>query len=78
MADSAAWGKMMSWTLEANWQSELYRMLLLEQLGAKKMADLEIDIDKAWAVILDVGLAMGAGRLPMQPVRMVVRGWERG
>jgi penicillin amidase len=63
MADSLAWGKMMSWTLEANWQSELYRMLLLEKLGANKVADLEIDIDKAWAVILDVGLAMGAGKV---------------
>lgn len=62
MEDTSAWGKMMSWTLEANWQSELYRKLLLEKLGAKKVSELEIDIDKEWAVILDAGLAMGAGK----------------
>ncbi len=56
------WGKLMSWTLAANWQSEFYRKMIIQRLGAKKTAELEIDIDQAWAVILDLGQAIAAGR----------------
>ncbi len=62
MADSFGWGKMMSWTLATNWQSELYRRMLLERIGPEKLADLEIDIDRAWSVILDLGQAMSTGK----------------
>jgi penicillin amidase len=62
VADSLAWGKLMDWTLAANWQSELYRRLLLEKLGPEKVAALEIDIDRAWSVVLDLGLEMGKGK----------------
>jgi penicillin G amidase len=53
--DSLGWGKLLSWTLAANWQSELYRKMLIQRLGVEKVKELEIDIDQAWAVILDVG-----------------------
>jgi penicillin amidase len=62
IGDSLAWGKMMSWTLAGNWQSELYRRQLLQKLGPKKLRDLEIDIDKTWSVVLDLGLALGEGK----------------
>lgn len=61
-ADSFGWGKMMSWTLAANWQSELYRKQFLDQIGPEKLAELEIDIDRAWSVILDFGLGVGVGK----------------
>ncbi len=60
--DTLAWGKLMSWTLAANWQTELYRRLLNEKLGPEKVADLEIDIDRAWSVVLDLGLEMTGGK----------------
>jgi penicillin G amidase len=60
--DSLGWGKMLSWTLAVNWQSELYRRLLLERLGPEKTAELEIDIDKAWAVVLDLGMELAGNK----------------
>jgi len=62
VADSFGWGKLMCWTLAANWQAELYRRLLLEKLGPAKVSELEIDIDRAWSVVLDLGLELGGGK----------------
>jgi penicillin amidase len=62
VAHTLGWGKLMSWTLAGNWQSEFYRKMIIRQLGAKKTAELEIDIDQAWAVILDLGQAIAAGK----------------
>jgi penicillin G amidase len=62
VSDSFCWGKLMCWTLEGNWQSELYRRQLLERIGPEKLSELEIDLDKAWAVVLDLGLRMNGGK----------------
>lgn len=62
VSDSLGWGKMMCWTLAVNWQSELYRSQLVRRLGANRAGELEIDIDRAWAVILDLGQAISGGR----------------
>ena len=53
----------MPWTLAVNWQSEFYRSQIIQKLGAQKANDLEIDIDQAWAVILDLGQALAGGSL---------------
>jgi penicillin G amidase len=63
IADSLGWGKLMSWTLAGNWQSEFYRRLIIHHLGKEKANDLEIDIDQAWAVILDLGQALAGGKV---------------
>jgi penicillin amidase len=62
VADSLGWGKLMSWTLAANWQSEFYRYQIIQRLGKEKTNELEINIDEAWAVILDLGQAIAGGR----------------
>ncbi|MRR37188.1 hypothetical protein EG829_21520, partial [bacterium] len=40
-ADSISWVKLMSWTLEGNWQSEFYRREMIRRIGAEKVAHLE-------------------------------------
>ncbi len=62
IADTLGWGKLMCWTLAVNWQSEFYRSQIIQKLGAQKANDLEIDIDQAWAVILDLGQALAGGK----------------
>ena len=62
--DTLGWGKLLCWTLAANWQSEFYRKQIIQHLGADKAAELEIDINQAWAVILDVGQALTGGKSP--------------
>ena len=62
VADSLGWGKMMSWTLAVNWESEFYRRLIIERLGAAKTNELEINLDQAWAVILDLGQALAGDK----------------
>jgi penicillin amidase len=57
-ADVMAWGKLMSWILACNWQSEFLRGEIVKRLGPGKAAELEIDVDRAWAVILDLGRAI--------------------
>jgi penicillin amidase len=59
--DTLGWGKIMSWNLASNWQSEFYRGEIIRRLGPEKAAELEIDIDTAWAVILDLGRRLGGG-----------------
>ena len=76
--DSLGWGKMMAWILASNWQSELYRRLLLDQLGREKVEELEIDIDKEWAVVLDLGLAMGGSKIGESLRPYIAPGLEEG
>jgi penicillin amidase len=57
-ADSTSWGKLMCWTLAANWETEFMRQHLIQRLGDEKAAELEIGAEKAWAVILDAGQAL--------------------
>ena len=63
MADIFKWVRLMCWTLAGNWQSEFYRGELIRRLGAEKVAQLEIDIDKAWAVILDAGKVLAGDKV---------------
>jgi penicillin G amidase len=58
IADIYSWGKLMCWTLAANWQSEVLRSQLVKLLGPEKTSELEIDLEKTWAVILDLGQTM--------------------
>jgi len=68
--DILGWGKLMCWTLACNWQSEFMRAEILKRLGPEKTSELEIDVDKAWAVILDLGQAM-AGKAAADATRQV-------
>ena len=38
--DSAAWGSVLAWGLSVNWETELLRARLIEELGPEKAADL--------------------------------------
>jgi penicillin amidase len=62
LADSFKWVKLMSWTLAVNWQSEFMRAEIIRRLGPEKAAELEIDIDRTWAVILDLGRMLSGGQ----------------
>jgi penicillin amidase len=67
-ADSMSWGKLMSWFLAANWATEFLRQQITQRLGAEKTAELELGAEKAWAVILDAGLAL-AGQASVDATR---------
>ncbi len=41
VADTLSWGKMMSWYLSVNWESELLRAQLITHLGPDRAAELE-------------------------------------
>jgi penicillin amidase len=43
LVDSLSWGKMMAWTLSANWEVELLRAQLIARLGPERAAELEPD-----------------------------------
>ncbi len=61
--DIHSWAKLMCWTLAANWQSEFYRGEIVRCLGAEKVSSLEIDIEHAWAVILDLGSGLAGEKI---------------
>jgi penicillin amidase len=61
IADSLAYNKLMSWTLSANWESELIRARLIKRLGADKAAELDIDASDVPGLVLD---ANGRATLP--------------
>ena len=42
--DTAAWGTVLAWGLAANWESELMRGMLLNEIGAQKTADLTLTV----------------------------------
>lgn len=58
--DSAAWMKMMAWTLSVNWESELLRARLVEHLGADKAAQLEPPYYNRWPYIVPPGVDYSA------------------
>ncbi len=58
--DSAAWMKMMAWTLSVNWESELLRARLVERLGAEKAAQLEPPYYDRWPYIVPPGVDYSA------------------
>ncbi len=59
-ADSLSWAKMMAWSLSGNWESELLRTALIEQLGPELAAELEPPSPASWPTVLGPD---GAGRL---------------
>ena len=62
-ADITSWAKLMCWTLAGNWQSEFYRGEIMRRLGAEKTASLELDIERAWAVILELGNSLAGEKI---------------
>ncbi len=50
--DTLAYNKVMAWSLSINWESELTRMRLLEQVGPVRAADLEPDYPQKSPIIL--------------------------
>jgi penicillin G amidase len=68
IVDILSWGKLMCWTLATNWQSEVMRSQIINRLGPEKTAELEIDIGKTWAIILDLGQVL-AGEKVVDPPR---------
>ena len=61
IADCLSYNKLMSWTLSANWESEVVRARLVNRLGPGKAAELELDANDAAGLVLDAG---GRGALP--------------
>jgi penicillin G amidase len=58
-ADSLAWSKMMAWMLSVNWESELFRQQLVERLGPEVAAQLELQANECWPLVLDLPEALG-------------------
>ena len=61
IADSMSYNKLMSWTLSANWESEVVRARLISRLGDKKVTELELDANDASGLVMDAG---GRNALP--------------
>jgi penicillin amidase len=61
IADCLSYNKLMSWTLSANWESEVVRARLISRLGAEKVAELELDASDAAGLVMDAG---GGAALP--------------
>lgn len=61
IADCLSYNKLMSWTLSANWESEVVRARLISRLGAEKAAELELDASDAACLEMDAG---GGAALP--------------
>jgi penicillin amidase len=55
IADCLSYNKLMSWTLSANWESEVVRARLISRLGAEKAAELELDASDAAGLVMDAG-----------------------
>ncbi len=54
--DSLSWVKMMAWTLDVNWETEILRARLIAHLGAEKAAELEPDYYKDWPRVVPAGV----------------------
>ena len=48
IADSLSWAKMMAWTLSVNWEIELLRARLIDQLGPELASELEAGQLERW------------------------------
>ena len=64
IADSLGYNKLMSWTLSANWESEVVRARLIKHIGAEKAAELELEASDTAGLVLD---AIGRTTLPQDP-----------
>lgn len=51
-ADSLSWAKMLSWSLSANWETELLRAALIERLGPSLAAELEPSPPARWPTVM--------------------------
>ncbi len=59
IADCLSYNKLMSWTLSANWESEVVRARLISRLGVEKATELELDASEAAGLVLDAGRGTG-------------------
>ncbi|HYN87161.1 MAG TPA: penicillin acylase family protein, partial [Ardenticatenaceae bacterium] len=55
-ADTAAWAKMMQWSLSSNWEDELFRARLVAELGEPQAADLMALYPEGAPLILPEGV----------------------
>ena len=55
VVDLLSWGKMMAWTLSANWEAELLRAQLIARLGPEMAAELEPDTSTVEPYIIPPG-----------------------
>jgi penicillin amidase len=60
VADSLSWGKMMSWYLSVNWESELLRAQLIATLGPDQAADLEASSPEGQPYIVPPGVDLAS------------------
>lgn len=51
--DSSAWGAVLAWGLSVNWESELIRSILIEQLGTDKARALHPDYTDSYPTVID-------------------------
>ncbi|HET9918565.1 MAG TPA: penicillin acylase family protein [Ktedonobacteraceae bacterium] len=59
IADSIQWSKMMGWNLGGNWETEVIRALLVNQLGPELAARLEAGYDPRHPLIVPPGVEYG-------------------
>lgn len=57
VVDSIQWSKMMGWNLGGNWETEIVRALLVNQLGPERAAQLEAGYDPTQPLIIPPGVA---------------------
>ena len=60
VADTLSWGKMMSWYLSVNWESELLRARLIATLGPERAAELEASNPEGQPHIVPPGVDLAA------------------
>ncbi len=60
VVDSLSWGKMMAWTLSANWEAELLRAQLIARLGPERAAELEPDTSADEPYVIPPGTSYSA------------------
>ncbi len=56
IADSLSWNYLMFWQLSSSWENELLRGQLITAVGPEKAAELELDSEDGWPLILDANL----------------------
>ncbi len=76
VVDSLSWGKMMAWTLSANWEAELLRAQLIARLGPEMAAELEPDTSADEPYIIPPGTDYSTIGIPLlnglkQPVLLL-------
>lgn len=61
--DTLQWGKMMSWNLGGNWETEIVRAHLVTKLGPDRAAKLETGYDPTHPLIIPPGVAYAGANL---------------